>query len=152
MFKKIVCPVDLSERAFKALPTVVRMAESFQAKLVILHIVETFMSEQEMIMLRVSPEHYQETQKKKALSVKETIEQRLKNLGIDFENIEIILREGSCKRDIAPICEKLGADLIVITTTGRDHLLENILGSTAEVILRHAKTSVLTVYVGKDEE
>ncbi len=146
MFNKIVCPVDLSQRSFKSLPIAVKMADTFKAKLIVLHIVETFLSEQEMIMLRVSSEHYQQMQKQKALEVKDTINQNLDKLGISSDNIEIVLREGSPRHDIADLSEKLGADLIILTTTGRDHLMENIIGSTAEAVLRRAKVSVLTVF------
>ncbi|NQS99370.1 MAG: universal stress protein [candidate division Zixibacteria bacterium] len=146
MYKRIVCPVDLSQRSFKSLPIAVKMADTFKAKLIVLHIVETFLSEQETIMLRVSSEHYQQVQKQKALEVKDTINQNLDKLGISSDNIDIVLREGSPRHDIADLSKKLGADLIILTTTGRDHLMENIIGSTAEAVLRRAKVSVMTVF------
>ena len=148
MFKKIVCPVDLSQRSFKSLPIAVKMADTFKAKLIVLHIVETFLSEQEMIMLRVSPEHYQKVQTQKALEVKDAINRNLEEMGIPPAKVEIILREGSPRRDIAGLSEQLEADLIILTTTGRDHLVENIIGSSAEAVLRRAKISVMTVYAG----
>jgi nucleotide-binding universal stress UspA family protein len=147
MFKKILCPLDLSERSFKAMIKAAEIAKTCDSKLVLLHISEKFMSEKEMIMLRVSAEHYQEYQREIALKAKEQILSEFEKLNLPEIEMEIVLREGIAKKDIAPIAEELGADLIVLTNTGGDFIHEKIMGTTADAVVKHAKIDVLRVYV-----
>ena len=151
MFKKIVCPVDLSERSFIAMSKAAELAKLCNAELVLLHVVEEFMSEKEMIMLRVSADHYQAHQKDIAVQAKTMISEELKKLNISDLKTEIVLREGNARKDINIISEKLGADLIVVSSTGRDFISEYVIGTTATALVHHAKITVMMVYVESRE-
>ena len=148
MFKKILVPVDLSERSFEALPVAVKIAGSFNAEVSILHVEESFMTEKEMVMLRVSAQNYQDMQKEKAFKSKAVISEYFEKYDIDKDKVEILIREGYPRKDIIRIAHKEGFDLIIMTTTGRGHLVNNIIGSNAESILKKARMSVFTVYTG----
>jgi len=147
MFKKILCPLDLSKRSFKAMTKAAELAKTCGSKLVFLHISEKFMSEKEMVMLRVSAEHYQEFQRDIALKAKAQISSEFEKLNLPDMEIEILLREGIAKKDIPHIAEEIGADLIVLTNTGGDFIHEKIMGSTADAVVRHAKVDVLRIYI-----
>ena len=147
MFKKILCPLDLSERSFKALATAAELANLCHAELVLLHMVEVFMSEKEMVMLMISAEHYKDVQRGLALSAKEKIKEALDDLGIPEVKTEIVFREGSPRKDLNTVAEKLGADLIVISKAGGGFITDMIIGSTAEALVRHAKIPVLVFQV-----
>ena len=149
MFKTIVCPLDLSERSFKALAKAAEIARLCNSHLILLHLVEKFMSEKEMIMLRVGAEHFQEVQREIALKVKKQIQDEITRLKINDLEPEIILREGNPRRDIDNIAAELNADLIVISSSGKGFISEAVIGSTAEALLRQAKIDVLRVYLPK---
>ncbi len=146
MFKKIVCPLDFSDNSLKALKTAAELANLCQSGLVLLHVEESFMSEEEMMMLRVSPEHYQEVQKQKALEAKRQMSEAAEGLELKDVDVEFVLREGSPRRDIPDTAREIGADLIVLSSTGRDTLMEKIIGSTAEAVVRQSKIPVMIVY------
>ena len=148
MYKKILLPVDLSERSFMALPVALQLAKAFNAELSILHVEESFMTEKEMVMLRVSANHYQDLQKEKAVSSKKIIAGYMEKYHIPKDEVEILIREGFPRKDIVRIARKMKFDLIIMTTTGRDHLVDNIIGSNAESVLKKSKMSVFTVYTG----
>jgi nucleotide-binding universal stress UspA family protein len=123
------------------------LSRNFRSKLILIHIREDFMNKDEMVMLRVSAEHMMEHMQKKALEYKKIMEDELKRVGETDLNYELLIREGKPTREIVNSAEELGADLIVITTNGRDSLGEKILGSTAEHIIRYSKIPVLTIRV-----
>ena len=148
MYKKILLPVDLSERSFLALPIAFQIANAFNAELSILHVEESFMTDKEMVMLRVSVNHYQDLQKEKAIDSKRIIAEYMEKYNIPKDAVEVLIREGSPRKDIVRIAHKRKFDLIIMTTTGRDHLVDNIIGSNAESVLKKSKMSVFTVYTG----
>ena len=148
MYKKILLPVDLSERSFLALPIAFQIANAFNAELSILHVEESFMTDKEMVMLRVSVNHYQDLQKEKAVDSKRIIAEYMEKYNIPKDAVEVLIREGSPRKDIVRIAHKRKFDLIIMTTTGRDHLVDNIIGSNAESVLKKSKMSVFTVYTG----
>ncbi|MFC2150181.1 universal stress protein [Calditrichota bacterium] len=152
MFDVIVCPLDLRERSFQVLPKVGDLARKYGSKLIFLNVNHRFMSEDEMVMLRVSESNYSQMMKDMAVNARNTIEAALKEKGVDDIDHEIVLREGTPGHDIPRIAESLGADLIVLSSTGRDHISEMFLGTTAEAVLHRSKVSVLTIYVDGDEK
>ena len=145
MFTKILCPTDLSERSLTAIDYAVKLVRKCQAKLILLNVHEEFMSKEEMVMLRVSVDHFKEIQADRAVKSKEIIEKELKRVGGEDVEHEVILRQGKPGSQILETSEQLECDLIVLTTTGRDSLGEKILGSNAEHIIRFSKIPVLTI-------
>jgi len=147
MFNTIVCPTDLSKASLTAVKHAVILSRTFHSKLILLHIREDFMNKDEMVMLRISAEHMMEHMEKKALEYKKTMEDELIKVGGEDLPHELLIREGKPTKEIVSTSEELGADLIVITTSGRDSLGEKLLGSTAEHIIRYSKVPVLTIRV-----
>lgn len=145
MFKKILCPVDLSENSLTALKVAADLAKMFDGKLFVLHVREEFMSKEEMRMLRVSPEHFLEIEKNIAVKSKEIMNDELRHCRAQDVPHELLLRKGKPFKEIISTAEELGTELIVITTNGRTGVGEKLLGSTAEHIVRHSKVPVLTI-------
>jgi nucleotide-binding universal stress UspA family protein len=148
MFKKIMCPVDLSENSLIALKVAGDLARTFDGELFVLHVREEFMTKEEMRMLRVSPEHFLEIEKDIATKCKEIMNEELERCQAQDVPHELLLREGRPFKEIISTAEELGVELIVITTNGRTGVGEKLLGSTAEHIVRHSKVPVLTIRVG----
>ncbi|MFH0881638.1 MAG: universal stress protein [bacterium] len=144
MFSKILFPTDLSEMSRKAFAAAVDLARKFGGKITLLNIHEEFMSESEMQYLRVSPEHYKEMMREKAVKSRERMDELVQdNEAGDL--CEVILREGSPRREILNTASDLGATCIVMASNGRSDLKQVFIGSVAEHIVRHAEIPVLVV-------
>lgn len=85
-----------------------------------------------------------EQMEKEATSIMDGI---AKNLEID-ENDKYLLI-GSPKTEIVALAQKIKADLIIIGAHNR-HLIDNLIGSTTDAVLRSARCDVLTVRYKKD--
>ncbi len=151
MFETIVCPLDLKERSYHALPVAADLARKYGSKLILLHVTHKFMDEDEMVMLRISEQHYEEVMKDMAVKAREEIQEAVEKFNLEDVEHETVLRQGSPSKDIPRIAEALGADLIVVSTTGKDPVSQWIIGSTAEAVIKHTGMSVLTVYIDGDE-
>ncbi len=145
MFKKIMVPSDLSIRSLEALKYAVNIARRYDGELTLLHIVEEFMSKEEMVMLRVSPTNFMDAQKQVAIAAKEIMEKNIEQIGASDVKHNIILRQGKPYKEIIKTAQELEMDLLVITTNGRTGINEKILGSTAEHIIRYCNIPVLTI-------
>jgi len=126
----------------------VELARVFGAKLTLLHVQEDFMNKDEMIMLRVSVDHFQEVQKHRALESKKIMVEEVEQAGGADLAVQYLLREGQKPyKVILQVADEIGADLIVMATHGRTGFEELILGSNAENIVRRSKCPVLTIRV-----
>jgi nucleotide-binding universal stress UspA family protein len=141
-FQRILTPIDFSEHSKKAISYAKVMAESYGAKLQILHVIEenihpAFYASGKSSIFELIP------------NIKEKSEQALRQLFNDAPgpkvDSEFHVVEGRANQEIVKFAEKNGSDLIVIAThglTGIEHLL---LGSVAEKVVRMASCPVFTV-------
>ncbi|MBM3235174.1 universal stress protein [Candidatus Poribacteria bacterium] len=147
-FKSILCPTDLSPMSIAAMKKAVELARAFGAKLTLLHVQEDFMDKDEMIMLRVSVDHFQEVQKQRALEAKKIMVEEVEQAGGADLDVQYLLREGQKPyKVILQIADEIGADLIMMATNGRTGFEELVLGSNAENVVRRSKCPVLTIRV-----
>jgi len=147
-YKSILCPTDLSPIATKALQKAVELARHFNTKLTLLHVHEHLMDENEMIMLRVSVEHYQEMQNKRLAEIEEKMAEQITEAGGEDLDVDYLQREGKRPyKEILNVAEEIDADLIVMATNGRSGFEEFFMGSNAENVVRRAKCPVLTIRV-----
>ena len=152
MFNHILCATDLSPRSDEALRVAVHMAARYNSKLTVLTVHEEFMDKGEMVMLRVSVEQMQEKFREIALAAKEQMQELVTAVGIDDLQVEYKLHEGkpgeaiiSAAKEISHLAGDTKALLIILGTNGRDSLVEMLLGSVAEYIVRHSPFPVLVV-------
>ncbi len=152
MFDHILCATDLSPRSDEALRVAVHMAARYNSNLTVLNVHEEFMDKEEMIMLRVSVEQMQEKFREIALAAKEQMQELVIELGVDDLQVEYKLHEGkpgeaiiSAAHEISNLAGGTKAILIVMGTNGRDSLVEILLGSVAEYIVRHSPFPVLVI-------
>ena len=147
-FKSILCPTDLSPMSITAMKKAVELAHVFGAKLTLLNVHEDFMDKNEMIMLRVSVDHFQDIQKKRALESKKIMVEEVEQAGGADLDVQYLLREGQKPyKVILQVADEIGADLIVMATNGRTGFEELVLGSNAENVVRRSKCPVLTIRV-----
>ncbi len=157
MFSHILCATDLSPRSDEALRVAVHMAARYEARLTILNVHEEFMDKSEMVMLRVSVDQMQDRYRTVALKCREQMEQMVTSVGLEDIQVEYLIREGKPADVILKVAQEVGVDLtdpesplIVMGTNGRNDLVERLLGSVAEFVVRHAACPVLVIpYVGE---
>ncbi len=145
MFKKILCPTELGERSIAAISYGVKLARLSGAELVLLNVRPEFMDKKEMIMLRVSRHDFVADESDTAVAAQKIMETELRQAGGEDIPHQFLIREGDPHKEILEVAEQLGCDLIILTTTGRDHLLEHIKGSGAEHIVAATHVPVLVL-------
>jgi nucleotide-binding universal stress UspA family protein len=142
MFKRILVPLDGSERAEQALPIAARMARGSGASVILLQVVDVAALYYGQFAHPSLSEITLEAAGKYLTEVK-TSEM--------FNGIptEIHHPFGSVTSQILAVADSLGADSIVLTSHGYSGVTRWILGSVAEYVVRHASQPVLLV---KDNE
>ncbi len=151
MFNKIMIPSDLSEASMLAMEFGVRMATVCSSELVLLNVRPDFMDRKEMVMLRVSSYDFLEKEGDIAVAAKSILEEELRRAGGSQIKHQTLLREGDPHEEILKTANELSCDLIILTTTGRNHLLEKIKGSDAERLVSQSHVPILVLPVPKDD-
>ena len=140
--KKILIPTDFSEYSQFALKYAVALAESFKAKLYVMHVCEhSIMGAGPEAYHFSVPEFMAEVEKNE----KETLEQIARELGSKGINVEPVFVTGRAYIDIVEKAKQLDVDLITLATHGRKGFGHFVFGSTAEKVVRLAPCPVLTV-------
>ncbi len=134
--KTILHPTDFSKPSESALRLAFALARDYEARLVLLHVVEPPVYYGELGMTVPLPSDFHES-----------LHRRLSKLvpadsGIP---VETVLIEGSAPREILHVAEEQQVDLVVLGTHGRTGVARVLLGSVAENVIRHSSIPVLTV-------
>ena len=145
MFRHILCPTDLKERAFIALKRAVQIAHQFNSKITMLNAHPEFMDQQERQMLRVSFDGLKEKYRRIAIESREEMRAEISKLHVEDIQVDYVLREGKPQTIIVEIAEKIGIDLIVICTDGRDNIKDFVTGTISEHLINHASCPVLVI-------
>lgn len=130
MFKTIMVPTDGSKNARKAEDVAISIARNFQAKLMVVHIID----EKLIYPFEVLEEDGEKILKRATIKGKDQ--------GVDVQQVLIV---GNPTHDMAKITEKTGADLLVIGTHGKSGLQKLLMGSVAENTIKTVKIPVLLV-------
>jgi nucleotide-binding universal stress UspA family protein len=139
--KRILVPVDFSEFSDRALKYAVRLAREFKAKLFLLHVVEAFPID---YMLGIkSAEEANRWQLEQGGTRLSEVSDRL--TAEDSITATANISFGKPFQQIVKFAHKDEIDLIVIATHGYTGLKHIQLGSTAEMVVRHARCPVLVL-------
>lgn len=139
--KRIVVPIDFSEISKTALPWATSLAAQSNAELILLHVVEKFPIDY-FLGYGLMNELFTPLMKDSEAALKQIAE----NIGrSDQVKASEKVRDGKPFKEICSVAQKLGAELIVLTTRGHSRLKYIWLGSTAERVVRHARCPVLVV-------
>jgi nucleotide-binding universal stress UspA family protein len=140
--KSILVPIDFSDCSLSALDYASLLARKFQAKLVLLHVVEPAVYPENYLM---NPATLDEANRNLIASSRERLA-RLRHRTADPGLVtETLVRMGRAQSDISDTANATGADLIVMGAHGSSGLKNVVLGGTAERVLRHSPCPVLTV-------
>lgn len=145
MFRHILCPTDLGERAFIALKKAVQIAHQYNSKITMLNVHPEFMDKEAREMLRVSFDRLKEKYRQIAVESREEMRSEIKRLHAEDIEVDYILREGQPYKSIVETAEQLNADLIVICTDGRDNIKDFLAGTITERVINEADCPVLVI-------
>jgi len=145
MFTHILCPTDLKERAFIALKKAVQIAHQFNARITMLNVHDEFLNKEEREMLRVSFDSLKAEYDKAAVESREQMRAAIRQLNAEDIQVAYKLREGKPAKKIVKVAEKLGVDLIVMATDGRDSIKDFVTGTITEHVINHATCPVLVI-------
>ncbi len=140
---RILCPVDLSERSYRALKTAAVLSLRFDATITLLHVVELHEFRKRRTNIFRSEEAF--AHMCEVLKSEMAIPEDLANLPIKKE----IRRNVDAAAEIAYFAEQEGSDLITLTTHGHGYWPRMLLGSVTEKIVQIAPCPVLTVHIQK---
>ncbi|MGD8952608.1 MAG: universal stress protein [Desulfobacterales bacterium] len=146
MFNHILCPTDLNERSDIAAKKAVQIAHQFGSKITLLNIHQEFMDKEERKMLRVSVNEMKEKYRRIAIDSKEEMKAVIHKLHADDVEVDYLLRDGKPEKVIVEVAEQLGTDLIVISTDGRDNVMDFVVGTITEHVINAAPCPVLVVH------
>jgi nucleotide-binding universal stress UspA family protein len=145
--QRILCPIDFSDPARRALEMAVDLAKRFGATLTVMHVYPP--------PGYVLPEGYVPA----GPEVLAEVEQRTRESLMAWQReaqeagapkVEIATGVGPAASEIVQQAHLGGFDLVVMGTHGRTGFAHVVLGSTAEKVVRHARCPVLTVPVGRE--
>ncbi len=141
-YQHIMCAVDLSAENVAVFSRAIELAEHYQAKFTLMHVVEYIpidLANELVLPQQQEIEQQLVAQAKKVLTGLAGQSARVE--------VNITIVQGSVKSSIIESAENDQIDLIVVGRHGR-HGLSRLLGSVANAVLHHAPCDILTVHIG----
>lgn len=144
MYKNILIAVDGSSASDRGLAEGLRLAKATGGKVILLHVVNALLLESEA----ASTAYYHalsESFQKQGEEILGKAAATASETGVEFEQ-KLIVKIGALASDeIVSVAKNSKVDLIVIGTHGRRGLKRVVMGSDAELVLRHSPVPVLMV-------
>lgn len=141
--KRILVPLDFSGESRQALLHAIGLAEKFDARIVLVHVVAPVLSPIMPPETGVALAPVPIPGQRKAAATQ--LHERGENLVPRALYERSIVTLGHAASEIIAIAKRTDADLIVIATRGRSGVKRFLLGSTAEQVVREARCPVMTV-------
>jgi nucleotide-binding universal stress UspA family protein len=143
LFRRILCPIDLTRASERTLDMALSLAEETLARVTLLHVVEGFLGESGPELYRPVPETagLRSQLVDEARAQLQRAAQRVHGFCTVTERVEA----GSAWRQILSVADETYADLIVMGVHAQGAVGRLFFGSTANQVVRHASCPVLTV-------
>jgi nucleotide-binding universal stress UspA family protein len=141
--QRILCPVDFSECAAKAYDYAYSLAQHYEAKLYVEHVIEVLTAAYPYYNFPdvAGNSIYWDLNEGAEKRLQEMVKQRT----FDGLHAEMVVHKGFVPDSILSFAEDQHADLIVMGTHGRRGLDRLVMGSVTESVLRKARCPVLAV-------
>ena len=144
VFKQILCPIDFSETATRALAHAAALARWYDAQLTVIHVVPVFEDNMQSSFPFKGDDGRTPYAPVRA-DVLEQMRRSTEKAGAAALNPTLLAEEGRTHAVIIDRAAALQADLLVAGTHGRGGFNRLLLGSVAEKVVRTAPCPVLTV-------
>jgi nucleotide-binding universal stress UspA family protein len=142
--KRILYATDLSESLNTGLTYAVEVARRTGARLTVMHVVDY---EDRMLWGPALIAHLEGERAKLVQELRERLSELIAREKLPGVAIDAMVVEGKPFRKIVEIAEERGMDIIVLNLQSKSMLERALLGSTAERVVRLARTPVLSVPV-----
>ncbi|MGA2296442.1 MAG: universal stress protein [FCB group bacterium] len=146
--KNILLPTDFSEGFIHTLNYAVEIARAMESELHIIHVIEPFVFQSDVVMTKYG---FDELQNELEIYAKKDIEKIVKTLKEKEVKFSTKVLRGKAYEEILDYAKKNHIDMICIAIHGSSNLENLLFGSTTEKVLRKANCPVLTVRI-KDSE
>jgi nucleotide-binding universal stress UspA family protein len=153
--KRILYATDLSGSAKHAFNYAATIASKFDAKIIILNVVETLPSNTEwQIVEYLGQDRWKEIQKKKRQDFIESVKRSLNNFCEEISSSmkscpfiveDILIKEGIPVDEILKTADSKDCDMVVMGTHGYGMLADALIGSTARRVVRRCKKPVMVI-------
>lgn len=142
MFRRVLIPLDGSERAEAILAFAAEVAGPLDAELLLLRVVEPISPAVAVAEAGVVSAGVLEMREREARQYLAALAERLEAKGL---RVRMLVRLGWPAAEIPAVAAREGADLIAMSTHGRTGLDRVLFGSVAEAVLRAAPVPVLMI-------
>ena len=146
--KTIVFPTDFSNGARAAMDHATSLAKDYQAKLILLYVIQDISIAEWYIPSSLSVGDLVEDMQKSAW---QEMDKWMAEVSQQVKDAEKMVVRGVPFVEIIRIAKERSADLIVIGTHGRTGIDHMLFGSTAEKVVRKSSCPVLTVRIAGKE-
>jgi nucleotide-binding universal stress UspA family protein len=141
-FDKILFALDFSENSKHAFDYAFAMSKNFNARLVIIHVIQEPVDLSGFYVPHIS---FEKLEKEIEEGAEKMMGKFCSAMINDFTNFETSIVAGIPYHEILKKAEEENASLIVMGTQGRKGIDHFLFGSTAERVVRNAKCPVMTV-------
>lgn len=142
MYKHILIATDGSELAQKAVAQGLAIAKALGTKVTAINVSEPWVAVAPGEVAMAFPiKDYDDSVVANASRILSAVESEAKSLGVDCSTLHV--KDQFPAEGIIETADKLGCDLIVMSSHGRRGLMRFLLGSQANKVLTHSTTPVL---------
>ncbi len=143
--KKILVPTDFSEHSDKALKQAVDIAEKYNSKIYLLHVIDKNI-QQCVVDYCLPNETVDQLERESFTKSKELLSDEISKISArPSVEIEFDIKKGVPYDEILKEQENKDIDLIVIASHGKTGITRHLLGSVADRVTENAKSQVLLV-------
>jgi len=146
--KTILFPTDFSNGARAAMDHAISLAKDYQAKLILLYVIQDISIAEWYIPSSISAGELIEDMQKSAW---QEMDKWIAEVTKQVKDVEKMVVRGVPFVEIIQTAKERNADLIIIGTHGRTGIDHMLFGSTAEKVVRKAACPVLTVRIAGKE-
>lgn len=138
--RKLLVPLDFSERSVQALNYAAPLALRLGASLCLVHVVETASYLHDLSNVALAMSEAEMLNKAKLKLARLARRWTAQGLAVECQ-----VRSGRAFQEVSVLARDVGADLIVISTHGYTGFKKALLGSTTERVVSHAPCPVLVL-------
>ena len=152
--KKIVVPVDFSENTECTCNYAIHFAEKEETEIMLFHAYMYPIATADMTddvvdsSTLITPEIMDSIEKAAKAGMKhlkDRLDKMFENEGIKNIHLKTRVTNGMAEYEILDICDTYHPDMVIMSSSGRGHKSDKILGSIALKIMEHATMPVLTI-------
>jgi nucleotide-binding universal stress UspA family protein len=144
-FDKILFANDFSENSEHAFDYALTLARQFNSRLIIIHVINEPVDLRGFYVPHIS---FEKLEKEIEEGAEKMMEKFCRTKAKDFTNYETLIIAGIPYEEILKKADEENVALIVLGTQGRKGIDHFLFGSTAERVVRNAKSPVMTVRMG----